>query len=279
MKAGFPVQARKRFGQHFLVRRDIARRIVALAELTGAETVLEIGPGRAALTDMLAESAAELWLVEVDRGLSQTLRERFAAQPHVHVIEGDFLNFDLNRVFSGFSPAIVVANLPYNISTPVLMKLVDKPDRFCRLILMLQREVADRLVASPGTKTYGGLSVMVQLVAHTRVAFIVHPAAFSPRPKVESAVVVVQPQLPPPLTPEELASVRRVVRTAFSQRRKQLGNALAPLGMDSRRILNELGIDSRRRPETLSPEEFVAVTRAFAACDRPPYGPPWQGGL
>jgi 16S rRNA (adenine1518-N6/adenine1519-N6)-dimethyltransferase len=261
-----PIRPRKRFGQHFLVRRDIAHRIVSLAELSGTETVLEIGPGHAALTEILADAAPELWLVEVDRDLSQSLRERFAARPHVHVVEADILQIDLGQILSGSRPALVVANLPYNISTPVLMKLLDKPERFQRLVLMLQREVAERLVAPPGTKTYGALSVMVQLVARVRIAFPVHPSAFSPRPKVESAVVIVEPCWPPRLSAEELARVRAVVRTAFSQRRKQLGNALAPLVEDPRQALRHIGIDPQRRPETLTTDEFVAITRAFVGC-------------
>jgi 16S rRNA (adenine1518-N6/adenine1519-N6)-dimethyltransferase len=214
---------------------------------------------------MLADAAAELWLVEIDRDLSQHLREEFACRPHVHVVEGDILKIDLDQLLHACGPVIVVANLPYNISTPVLMKLVAKPDRFRRLVLMLQREVAERLTAAPGTKTYGALSVMVQLVARTRIAFPVHPAAFSPRPKVESAVVVVEPCCPPRLSTDELMRVRVVVRTAFSQRRKQLGNAVASLASDARGALQHLGIDPRRRPETLSPDEFVALARTFAA--------------
>ena len=169
------------------------------------------------------------------------------------------------RSCPGPCPAVVVANLPYNISTPVLMKLIEKPERFRRLVLMLQREVAERLTAAPGTKTYGALSVMIQLAARTHIALFVHPAAFSPKPKVDSAVVVVEPHCPPRLSAEELARVRIVVRTAFSQRRKQLGNALAPLVEDARQALQSLGIDPRRRAETLTPDEFVAIARTLAA--------------
>jgi 16S rRNA (adenine1518-N6/adenine1519-N6)-dimethyltransferase len=263
MTHDFPARARKRFGQHFLVRRDIARRIVALAELSGAEAVLEIGPGRAALSGILADTAAELWLVEIDRDLSQSLRERFAARPHVHVVEADILDVDLDEMLHGAHPAVAVANLPYNISTPVLMKLIEKPDCFRRLVLMLQREVAERLTSPPGTKSYGALSVMVQLAARAHIAFAVHPAAFSPKPKVDSAAVVVEPYCPAPLSAEDLARVRTVVRTAFSHRRKQLGNALAPLIEDTRQALPRLGIDPTRRPETLTPGEFVAIARAL----------------
>jgi len=258
-----PPRARKRFAQHFLVQPGIARRIVALAELGKRDLVLEIGPGRGALTSILAEAASDLWLIEVDRDLCRQLQEKFASQRNVHLIEGDVLKVDLDELLPSLGSAVVIANLPYNISTPVLMRLLDQPDRFRRLVLMLQREVADRLTASPGTKTYGALSVMVQLVATTSTGFTVQPSAFSPRPKVESAVVVVDPHKPSPLPQMKLKKVRAVVRTAFSQRRKQLGNALSPLTPNARKVLRRIGIDPQRRPETLTVEEFVAVATAL----------------
>jgi 16S rRNA (adenine1518-N6/adenine1519-N6)-dimethyltransferase len=261
MPSALHQRPRKRFAQHFLVRPEVADRIVALANLGGSEAVLEIGPGRGALTARLAAVARELWLVEIDRDLSATLRERFAADPRVHVLEGDILRVDLAALLP--SPTVVVANLPYNISTPVLMRLLQAPALFSRLVLMLQREVAARLGAGPGTKTYGALSVMVQLVADVRTAFNVGADAFSPRPRVDSSVVVIEPRQPATLTAAELAGVRRVVRTAFAQRRKQLGNALASLGAALPPALDQLGIDPRRRPETLSAGEFVALAHAL----------------
>ena len=255
---------RKRFGQHFLVQPEIARRIVAEAQLTGRERVLEIGPGRGALTARLANAAAELWLIEIDRDLAGQLREEFAASPGVHVVEGDVLDVDLERLLGSGDSVVVVANLPYNVSTPVLMRLLDTPALFVRLVLMVQREVAARLVASPGTKAYGALSVMTQLVASVRTALSVGPAAFSPRPKVESSVIVIEPFHPAPWSAAELAAVRRVVRAAFGQRRKQLGNALLPLSPAPAETLRRIGIDPRRRAETLTVEEFVHLTRALA---------------
>lgn len=261
--AEFVLRARRRYGQHFLVRRDIARRIVALAELTGRESVLEIGPGRGALTGFLADVAAELWLVEIDRDLCALLGRQFGDRPQIHLVPRDILSVDLDELLPVSRPAVVVANLPYRISTPVLMKLIEKPERFRRLVLMLQREVAERLVAPPGSKAYGALSVMVQLVARVRVALAVSPASFRPRPKVESAVVVADPCFPPRRSAAELNGVRKVVRAVFTQRRKQLVNALAPLEKDARRVLERLSIDPRRRPETLTAEEFAAIARAL----------------
>jgi len=232
--------------------------------LTGRERVLEIGPGRGALTTLLANGAAELWLIEIDRDLIQLLREQFAARPEIHLIEGDVLNIDLEGLLGSAAPAIVVANLPYNVSTPVLMRLLQTPELFVRLVLMVQREVAARLAAKPGTKDYGALSVMTQLVANVRLALSVGPAAFSPRPKVESSVVVIEPLRPAPLSAAELAAVRRVVRAAFGQRRKQLANALSPLSPSAAETLRRIGIDPRRRAETLATDEFVRLTRALA---------------
>ena len=260
-----PHVPRKRFGQHFLVRPAIAERIVALAELGTDATALEIGPGRGALTELLAARCRRLLLVEVDRDLGDALRLAYAARPAVEVLTADVLTVDLDALLGADAPVTAVANLPYNISTPVLMQLLGAPELFDRLVLMLQREVAERVCAGPGSKAYGALSVMVQVVADARVAMRVPPAAFTPRPQVESAVVVITPRRPPPLTPAEQRAVRGVVRTAFSRRRKQLANALAPLTPDPSAVLTGLGIDPRRRPETLAPSDFVRLAEALRA--------------
>jgi 16S rRNA (adenine1518-N6/adenine1519-N6)-dimethyltransferase len=258
------VRPRKRFAQHFLTRTDTARRIVELARLEPSDTVLEIGPGLAALTDLLAAKASRVHAIEIDRDLCQRLRERFANEPRVHVEEADILDVDAGALLGSNAPAVVVANLPYNISTPALVKLLAEPQLFRRLVLMLQRELADRICAPPGSRTYGSLSVLVQLVASARVAFRVPPSSFSPRPKVESAVIVIEPFAEQPLDEPERSLVRRVVRTAFTRRRKQLGNCLRPLTPAPEELLRHLDIDPRRRPETLAVEEFVRVARAIA---------------
>lgn len=255
---------RKRFGQHFLTQPAIARRIVALAGLDGTETVLEVGPGRGALSGLLLEHAARLVLVEIDRDLAAALRERYRDEPRVQVVEGDVLGLDLPALIGAAGAAKVVANLPYNVSTPVLMQLLETPSLFSRLVLMLQREVVERLAARPSGKDYGALSVMVQLVADVRTAFLVSPGCFTPRPKVDSAVVVIDPHRPQRLSPGTLQAVRRVVRGAFTQRRKQLGNALGTVTDDAHGVLARAGISPVRRPETLSPNEFVRVAEAMS---------------
>jgi 16S rRNA (adenine1518-N6/adenine1519-N6)-dimethyltransferase len=256
---------RKRFGQHFLIRPEITARILGLAELSGAESVLEIGPGRGALTAELRKRCRRLVLIEIDRDLVADLRARYGADPDVRIVEADVLNIDLAGELGADAPVTVVANLPYNISTPIISRFVDRPELYRRLVLMLQREVAERICAEPGGKEYGALTVAVQLAATARIALHVPPSAFKPQPKVDSAVIVVEPFARALLTAEERAAVRRVTRELFAQRRKQLGKLLRPLSPHSGAILESLGIDTRRRPETLSPADFVSIARALAA--------------
>jgi 16S rRNA (adenine1518-N6/adenine1519-N6)-dimethyltransferase len=258
-----PHRPRKRFGQHFLIQPQIAQRIVALAELSGRENVLEIGPGRGALTAHLAGAARELWLIEIDRDLHAALSHRFAASPHVHVLEADALRVDYAALLGAVAPLVVVANLPYNIATPLLMRLLENPELFSRLVVMVQREIADRLAAAPGGKSYGALSVMFQLIATLRTAVVLGPGSFHPRPKVDSAVVVIQPRAAPLIARSQLPAVRRVVRAAFAQRRKQLGNALSSISPNAGAALTAIGIDPKRRAETLSVEDFIALSRVM----------------
>jgi 16S rRNA (adenine1518-N6/adenine1519-N6)-dimethyltransferase len=257
---------RKRYGQHLLADPGIVRRIVDLAGLTGRESVLEIGPGLGALTGELAARCGRLCVVEVDRDFAAQLRERFRDESRVTVVESDVLKVDLTAL--GPPGTIVVANLPYNISTPVLFRLLEHAERFARLVLMLQREVAERLRAQAGQGAYGVLSVMVQLRAVVHHGLYVHPAAFVPRPRVESEVVVLEPYATPPVAVMDRALFRRVVRAAFQQRRKQLGNSLAAALPAPQRVLASAGIDATRRAETLTLEEFARL--ANAATDRSP---------
>ncbi len=254
---------RKRFGQHFLTRADIARRIVDLAAITEGECVLEVGPGRGALSETLAAEAGRLVMIEIDRDLAARLRDSYVGRDNVTVIEGDVLRIDLDQALAPFAPVTVVANLPYNISTPLIARFVERPRLYRKLVLMLQREVAERICASPGNKDYGSLSVLVQLAATARIALRVPATAFRPQPKVESAVVVIEPFAEPILSDDERDAVRRLTRSLFTQRRKQLGNLLRRLTDDSKRVLADLDIDPKRRPETLSPEDFVRLNQAL----------------
>jgi len=255
--------ARKALGQHFLVNAAVVDRIVALADLTpGADRVLEIGPGLGALTARLADRAGTLWLVEVDRDLAARLRETYAAVAHVQVVEADVLGVDFAALLGPGPRAIAVANLPYNIATAVLAALLAQPGCFRRLVVMVQREVAERLRATPGSKTYGALSVLTQAAADVRRGFRVGPDAFVPRPKVDSEVLCLEPYTTPPVAIGDAGGFRRVVLAAFNQRRKQLGNSLAGVLADPVAALHGLGIDPTRRAETLTLAEFAAVAAA-----------------
>jgi len=256
---------RKRLGQHFLSDPAIARRIVDLAQLTGTEPVIEIGPGLGALSDILAKRAGALWLIEVDADLAAHLRSRFAALAHVHVVHADALTVDFAALLGARQPAVVVANLPYNVATAVLAALLAHPYLFTRMVLMLQREVVERLCARPGGKAYAALSLLTQLDARVSPMLRVRPEAFVPRPKVESEVILVEPHREPPVAVHDAALLRRLIRTVFNQRRKQLANSMRPLYADPVALLRAAGIDPTRRPETLTLAEFAALSDACGA--------------
>jgi 16S rRNA (adenine1518-N6/adenine1519-N6)-dimethyltransferase len=252
---------RKRLGQHFLTDPQIAERIVQLAA-PRAEPVVEIGPGLGALSELLVQSAGEIWLIEVDADLAQRLRSQFAHLPRVHVVEADVLRVDFAALLGPAAPAVLVGNLPYNIATAVLTGALAQAGCFSRMVLMLQREVAERLLAAPGSKTYGALSVLTQFAAQVRPAFRVPPGAFVPRPKVESEVVIVEAYRTPPVGVTDPKLFRHLVKTVFTQRRKQLVNSLRSVCRDPAETLQRAGIDPTRRPETLSLSEFAALSNA-----------------
>lgn len=260
----------------------MARRIVDLAGLRQSDRVVEIGPGLGALSEMLVDRAGQVWLIEVDSDLAQRLRLQYGARPHVRIVEADVLTVDFTELLGPGTPAVVVANLPYNIATAILTALLAQQKCFSRMVLMLQREVVERLVAEPGGKTYAALSVLTQYAARLRPAMRVGAEAFVPRPKVESEVVVVEPHQQPPVDLVDVALFRRLVKTVFTQRRKQLVNSLRPLCRGAAEILQNAGIDPMRRPETLSLAEFATLANTLARVQTerpapggsPPCGPP-----
>ena len=253
---------RKSLGQHFLNDRRILERIADALDLHGSETVIEIGPGRGGLTDVLAEKAGRLVAVEIDRALAAQLRQRFASRDSVSIVEADVLDVNLGELASG--PFRLVGNVPYYITTPILFHALEPP-RPERAVYLVQREVADRIVASPGSKEYGALSVNVQSVAVPRILFRVAPGAFQPPPKVESAVVRIDPRPDPAIKPEEETDFRRFVQDVFGMRRKQLQRILRSLWGASSDVVDAAlaaeGIEPSARPETLSVEQFAAISR------------------
>lgn len=263
-RGGFP-PTRKSLGQHFLTDRRILGRIADALHLTGDETVLEIGPGRGALTDLLAERAGRLIAIEYDRALAEMLRQRYARRGNVLIAEADVLEVKLGDLAAG--PYVLVGNVPYYITTPILFHAL-VPPRAARSVYLVQKEVADRLSAAPGTKEYGALTVNVAAVAKAETLFRVPAGAFAPPPKVDSAVVRITPLAQPLVTPEEERPFRLLVQGAFGMRRKQMRRVLRSLNaLDAAAadvLLDAAGIDPEVRPETLTPGQFAALLRATA---------------
>jgi len=261
-RGAFP-PTRKSLGQHFLTVRRILGRIADALHLTGTETVLEIGPGRGALTDILAERAGRLIAIEYDRALAEMLRQRYAKRGHVLIAEADVLEVSLGELAAG--PYVLIGNVPYYITTPILFHAL-VPPRAERSVYLVQKEVADRLSASPGSKEYGALTINVAAVARAETLFKVPAGAFSPPPKVESAVVRITPHATPLVTTEEERPFRTLVQNAFGMRRKQMRRVLRSVyNLDVERadaLLGRAGIDGEVRPETLSPADFVRLLRA-----------------
>lgn len=255
----------KRLGQNFLIDQNIVRKIVSLAQLGPNDHVLEIGPGRGFLTEALCQAAGRVTAVEVDRRLHAYLKTRQARLPNVELVCEDALAYPVGSLPTG---TVVVANLPYYISTPLLFRLLDQRDRFPQMVLMLQNEVADRLVAKPGGVDYGVLSVMAQYAAVITKAFRVSAQCFRPRPEVGSAVVLLRAKERTRLNQKEEAAFRALVKAAFAHRRKTLVNSLRDEGYNPHLLdetLQRLEIAPNRRAETLSVEEFIHLALALSS--------------
>jgi 16S rRNA (adenine1518-N6/adenine1519-N6)-dimethyltransferase len=263
MLAQYDIHPRKRLGQSFLEDMNIVRRIVELSEPAGGETVVEIGAGLGFMTGELAKQAGRVIALEVDPRLAAILRERFAGQERVEVLQTDVLKYD----FSSASPGgriKVVGNVPYHISSPILFRLLDFRHSISSMTLMLQKELADRIAASPGTKDYGIPSVLVAKYMRATSVLMVPPTCFYPVPDVVSSVlrIVVRQE---PQTPDE-AVFAKIVRASFARRRKTLWNNLREIGLSDDivdQIFTASGIDRTRRAETLSVEEFTRLTAAW----------------
>ena len=253
----------KRFGQHFLTDKSVLATIVDSVSPRPGDTIVEIGPGRGVLTDELARLPNDLVAIEIDHLLSEKLKQRYASNERVKVVEADVLDVDLASVANG--PFVVVGNVPYYITTPILFHVLHRPLPR-HIVLLVQREVAERIVARPGSKQYGALSVNVQVAADAEIIRHVPPAAFSPPPKVDSAVIRILPRSNSMINDDEAERFRSFVQGLFGMRRKQVGNVLRSVTQlspaDAVTVLQSLGIDPRARPETLSVLDFVSLLRA-----------------
>jgi 16S rRNA (adenine1518-N6/adenine1519-N6)-dimethyltransferase len=252
--------ARSRLGQNFLYNPAILGRIVDAAGLEKEDTVVEIGPGPGRLTRLLAERARKVMAIELDQALFEKLRGDLIGYRNVELIHGDALAFR----YEDIGKFKVVSNIPYYITTPLIFRLLDTGQRLKTMTLTIQKEVAERIVASPGGKDYGVLSIMVQYHAATELKFIIPKEEFIPVPRVDSAVVHISIRRNHAVTVKDEAVFFRVVKTSFSQRRKTLSNSLKGLRKDMRDVLYRAEIDPARRPETLSLVEFARLADALS---------------
>ena len=263
------MRAKKSLGQNFLIDDNVLSRIVACVAPQSGDAILEVGPGRGALTSLLAASGAKFLAIEWDRDLLPLLDRQFASAPNVEIGHGDILRVDLKQLLETRGEGCkwkVAANLPYNISSQVLFRFLECSGLFERLVLMLQKEVGDRLVAPPGCKDYGALTVLLRLHFDIRREFLVKPGSFRPVPKVDSCVLRFTPLGEPRAEVGDEEFFRRLVKGAFSQRRKTLLNSLRSAGIGAEddslpAALTRAGIDGARRGETLSLDEFAFLSR------------------
>lgn len=257
-----PPPVRKSLGQHFLSDTRILERIVDALAPTASDTVVEIGPGRGALTEILKARAGKVVAIEYDRALAAMLREQYAGS-NVAIVEADVLSLDLHATAGG--PFLIAGNVPYYITTPILFQALQRP-RAERAVFLVQKEVAERMSAKPGSKTYGALSVNLQALATSEMIARVPPGAFRPPPKVDSAIVRVIPRADPAVTADEEAPFSTFVQAVFGMRRKQMQRVIrAVRNIDAgaaKEMLEKLGIDPSLRPESLTPAQFAAVFRA-----------------
>ncbi len=270
------VSPKRGLGQHFLIDQGIAQKIVRLADLEPEDCVVEIGPGMGVLTFLMLPLVKKLIAVELDRGMADWLREKGQGLASLTIMRQDALDFDFAIVAEKAGRRLkVVANLPYNISTPVIFRLLENRKLFSHLTLMLQREVAERITASPGSKAYGPLSIFTQLHTSPKIMAQVPPEAFYPRPKVESALVRFEILERPRIAINDDGFFQQVVRASFAQRRKTLLNALmgSSLSLGPKdtvaAALEAIGIDPRRRAETLGLAEFQRLAEAMKKYSNP----------
>ncbi len=260
-----PHRARKRFGQNFLIDHGVIREIVRAIHPKPGDQLVEIGPGKGAITQLLADSGAQLSVIELDRDLVPWLRVRFEKYPGFRLYQADALAFDFTQLMVDGQPLRIVGNLPYNISTPLIFHLLSYAERVSDMHFMLQKEVVKRMAAQPGESAYGRLGIMVQYHCAVEELFEVPPESFDPAPKIDSAIVRLTPHVQRPFVARDYRLFERLVNLSFQQRRKTLRNSLK--GALSAEVIDRLPVDGNARAETLSLETFVQLSNLLHASD------------
>lgn len=265
---------KKKYGQNFITDHGILNKIVNIAEITPDDVVVEIGPGAGTLTKTIARKAGMVIAIEIDKDLIPILNENLSGIENIKVIEGDALKLNLDQVVEDTTgtkkPYKIVANLPYYITSPLVMHFLESGFCIKRIVIMVQKEVAERFNAKPGTKDYGALTVSINFYTKTKIAFYVSKNVFTPRPEVDSAVVDLEIREEPPYQVHNIDILKKLVKAAFNQRRKTLINALKVLDIDKEKIskvLHKCNINPKRRGETLTLEEFVKVANGLSEID------------
>jgi 16S rRNA (adenine1518-N6/adenine1519-N6)-dimethyltransferase len=262
-----PVRAKKSLGQNFLVDPNYQKKIVDALQLRDDDELIEIGPGTGAITQHMVAKVRRFTAVELDDQLAAALRDRYADVPSFHLVHQDVMTVPFAELVENIEAVKVVGNIPYNITSPLIFKLLERDARPAAILFMVQKEVADRIVAPPGEKDFGALSVGVQAVASAERLFIVPKGAFRPAPKVDSAVVRIVPRRPFSLSVEEESDLRTLTRAAFAMRRKQFQKILRSAEVyglsaeDVAALETRLGRALTARPEELSPEQFVQMSK------------------
>lgn len=263
---------KKKFGQNFITDSNLLQKIVDAGEVGPDDIVIEVGPGAATLTKALARQAKTVVAIEIDSDLIPIIEETMSEFDNFYLVQGDALQLDLDELLADKLGAPcrckIVANLPYYITTPLVMHFLEQGFAIDRIVIMVQKEVAQRFTAQPGKKDYGAITVSLQYYGQVRSAFPVPRQLFIPQPDVDSAVVDIQPWREKPLLADDEALFHRLVKAAFGQRRKTLRNALKTLNLDAALLqtaLTACGIDDARRGETLSVAEFVALSNAISS--------------
>jgi len=263
------VRAKRRFSQNWLVDDNLVRKLVAALDVQPGDTVVEVGPGTGALTEPLVRQGARVLAVEADAACVDHLRGRFAGEAGLTIVAGDVLEQSLAGLVAGAERPSFISNLPYAVTSPILFHVIESRVPFRRIVVTMQREVAQRLTAEPGTKAYGRLTVMVALYGRVRRLFDLPPTVFRPMPAVTSSAVAIEPDVSNWLDPDEWRTVGDVVRGAFATRRKTIANCLArELGLPMAQVraaFERCGVEAGWRAERLAPGQFVALSRALTA--------------